>query len=83
MVEELCGIPKGSLMMSPLHQAKDQVHGGGVLGILKKYAVTREMQELTFWAIKTSRSLRMITERERRRVAQAAIGLPADALIVT
>lgn len=83
MVEELCGIPKGSLMMSPLHQAKDQVHGGGVLGILKRYAVTREMQELTFWAIKTSRSLRMITERERRRVAQAAIGLPADALIVT
>ncbi len=42
-----------------------------------------KMQELTFWAIKTLRSPRMITERERRRVTQASIELPADALIVT
>jgi hypothetical protein len=83
MVEELCGIPKGSLMMAPLHQAKDQMHGGGVLGIRKKYAVTRKIQDLTFWAFRTSSSLGVITERERRSLAQAAIRLPADALNVT
>jgi hypothetical protein len=58
---------------------KDQVHEGGVLGILKRYAVTRELQELTFWAFKTSSSLSVITERDRKRLAQVAKGLPADA----
>ena len=82
-MEEPCGIPKGSLMMAPLHQAKGQVHEGGILGIRKKYAVTRKMQDLTFWAFRTSSSLGVITERKRRSLAQAAIGLPADALNVT
>ena len=51
-VEKLCGIPHGSLLKNAgLHQAKDQLHGGGVLDILKKYATTREIQEETFWAI--------------------------------
>jgi hypothetical protein len=52
MVEELCGILKGFLMMALGHRAKDQVHKGGVLGILKKYAVTREMQELPVGQLK-------------------------------
>jgi hypothetical protein len=70
-------------MMALQHRAKAQVHGGGVLEILKKYEVTRELQELTFWAFKTSSSLRVITERDCRRLAQVAKGLPADALNVT
>jgi hypothetical protein len=41
------------------------------------------MQELTFWAVKTARSIRVITQREQRRLALAAIGLPADYLLVT
>ena len=82
-VEELCDIPRGSLMNAGLHQSKDQLHGGGVLEILKKYATTRELQEETFWAIKTARSLRMITTREQIRLARAAIGLSADHLWVT
>ena len=82
-VEKLCGIPHGSLMNAGLHQAKDQLHGGGVLDILKKYATTREIQEETFWAIRTARSFRMITTREQVRLARAAIGLPADELLVT
>lgn len=68
--------------MALRHRAKNQVHEGGVLGKLKKYAVTRELQELTFWAFKTSSSLRVITERDRRRLAQVAKSLPADALNV-
>ena len=82
-LEELCALPKGSLMSGPLHARKDLVHGGGALKILRKYAATREIQELTFWAVKTARSMRVITNREQRRLALAAIGLPADALIVT
>ena len=82
-VEELCGLPKGSLMNAPLHQAKDQIHGGGVLNILSKYATTREIQEMTFWAIKTARSTRMITGAEQTRLARQAIGLSSDALLVT
>ena len=54
-----------------------------VLDILKKYATTREIQEETFWAIKTARSFRAITTREQIRLARAAIGLPADELVVT
>ncbi len=82
-VEKLCGIPEGSLMNAGLHQSKDQVHGGGVLDILKKYATTREIQEETFWAIRTARSFRVVTTREQIRLARAAIGLPADELRVT
>ena len=81
-VEELCGLPKGSLMNAPLHQAKDQIHGSGVLEILAKYATTREVQELTFWAIRTSRSIRMLMGAEQTRLARRAIGLSCDALMV-
>ena len=82
-LEELCGLPKGALMSGPLHAKKDLIHGGDVLHILKKYCTTREMQELTFWAVKNARSIRVITQREQRRLALAAIGLPADYLLVT
>ena len=51
--------------------------------IVSKYCTTREIQQLTFWAVKTARSLRVITNREQRRIAMAAIGLPADSLVVT
>jgi hypothetical protein len=56
-------------MSGPLHAKKDFIHGGDVLRILKKYCTTREMQELTFWAVKTARSIRVITQREQRRLA--------------
>lgn len=82
-VEDLCGLSRGSLLNAPLHQAKDQVHGSGVLKILSKYATTREVQEMTFWAIKTSRSIRMITSAEQTRLARQAIGLSSDELVVT
>jgi len=40
------------------------------------------MQEQTFWATRLSRQLRVITQREQRRMARAAVGLPADNLFV-
>jgi pyrroloquinoline quinone (PQQ) biosynthesis protein C len=82
-IERICGLPEGSLMNQRLHAMKDQLHGGGALSILRKYVTTRECQEMTFWAVKLSRQIRVITQREQRRLARAAIGLPADALIVT
>ena len=82
-MEDLCKLPKGSLLGGPLHAQKDVIHGGDTLRVLKKYATSRETQELTFWAVKTSRSMRTITHREQRRLALAAIGLPSDNLVVT
>ena len=82
-VEDLCGLPEGSIKLWRLHASKDLTHGDDCLRVLKKYSTTREIQELTFWAVKTARSLRVITNREQRRIAMAAIGLPADSLIVT
>ena len=82
-VEELCGVPEGSIKLWRLHASKDLTHGEDCLKVLKKYCTTREIQQLTFWAVKTARSLRVITNREQRRIAMAAIGLPADSLIVT
>lgn len=82
-IEALCGIPEGSIKLWRLHASKDLTHGEDCLKVLKKYCTTREMQELTFWAVKTARSLRVVTNREQRRIATAAIGLPADSLVVT
>lgn len=82
-IERICGLPEGALLNQRLHAMKDQLHGGGALAILRKYVTTRETQELTFWAVKLSRQLRVITQREQRRLARAAIGLPADTLTVT
>ncbi|HEX6801266.1 MAG TPA: iron-containing redox enzyme family protein [Candidatus Binatia bacterium] len=82
-VEDLCGLPEGSIKLWRLHASKDLTHGDDCLKVLKKYCTTREIQELTFWAVKTARSFRVVTNREQRRIAMAAIGLPADSLIVT
>lgn len=82
-VEELCGVSEGSIKLWRLHASKDLTHGEDCLKVLKKYCTTREIQQLTFWAVKTARSLRVITNREQRRIAMAAIGLAADSLIVT
>jgi pyrroloquinoline quinone (PQQ) biosynthesis protein C len=82
-VEELCGVPEGSIKLWRLHATKDLTHGEDCLKVLKKYCTTHEIQELTFWAVKTARSFRVITNREQRRIAMAAIGLAADSLIVT
>ena len=81
-IERLCQIPEGSLMNLRLHAMKDQVHGGGVLDILSRYATTREIQEMTFWAVKLARRIRVITLREQRRLARSAVGLPAESLDV-
>lgn len=81
-IEQICGIPDGTLLQKRLHNYKDQLHGGGCLQILRKYVTSREMQELTFWATRLSRQYRVITQREQRRMARAAIGLPADDLFV-
>src|SRR5205823_6377485 len=81
-IERICGIPAGSLMQQRLHNMKDQMHGGDCLDVLKKYVTSRETQELTFWAVKLSRQMRVITLREQRRIARAAIGLAADSLVV-
>jgi pyrroloquinoline quinone (PQQ) biosynthesis protein C len=81
-IEQICGIPDGTLLQKRLHNYKDQLHGGGCLQILRKYVTSRELQELTFWATRLSRQYRVITQREQRRMARAAIGLPADDLFV-
>ena len=82
-VEQLCDVPEGTIRLWRLHASKDLTHGDDCLKVLKKYCTTRECQELTFWAVKTARSLRVITNREQRRIATAAIGLPADTIVVT
>ena len=82
-VEELCGLPEGSIKLWRLHASKDLTHGEDCIKVLKKYCTTREVQELTLWAVKTARSIRVITNREQSRIALGAIGLPADSLIVT
>jgi pyrroloquinoline quinone (PQQ) biosynthesis protein C len=82
-VEEICGLPEGTIKLWRLHASKDLTHGDDCLKVLKKYCTTREIQQLTFWAVKTARSFRVVTNREQRRIAMAAIGLPADSLIVT
>src|SRR5262245_15575530 len=82
-IEDICGLPEGTIRLWRLHASKDLTHGEDCLKVLKKYCTTREIQELTFWAVKTARSFRVVTNREQRRIAMAAIGLPADSLIVT
>ena len=81
-IERICGIQQGILQQKRLHNYKDQLHGGGCLRILRQYVTSREMQEQTFWATRLSRQLRVITQREQRRMARAAVGLPADNLFV-
>lgn len=82
-VEQLCDVPEGSIRLWRLHASKDLTHGMDCINVLKKYSTTRENQELAFWAVKTARSFRVITVREQRRIALAAIGQPADSLVVT
>ncbi|HLY65787.1 MAG TPA: hypothetical protein VKU60_09660 [Chloroflexota bacterium] len=81
-IERLCQLPDGSLRNLRLHAMKDQQHGSGVLTILRKYATNREIQEMTFWAVKLARQIRVLTWREQRRLARAAVGLPYDTLEV-
>jgi pyrroloquinoline quinone (PQQ) biosynthesis protein C len=68
------GVKAGDLVFLALHSHKDRFHGGGELSMLVKYANTRELQEESIWAARTSLEISAVHFGEINRLAAKAAG---------
>lgn len=75
-LSERTGVEPELLMFAALHEYKDQIHGGGGLAIMLKYATSREIQEEMIWAAKAGVEIFAVMREEIDRLALEAIGLP-------